>query len=462
MHVATVILAAGYGTRMKSKHPKVLHRLAGRSLVEWSVTAAESIGQQRPVVVVGHAREEVMATLGNRAEYAFQEEMLGTGHAVMQAAPLLQGEADAVVVLYGDMPLIQETTLRNLIEHFAHHVNDQNVAMTMLTIERDDPQGFGRVVRDETGAIQAIVEEADCTPEQLAIRELNPGVYCFRGDWLWEQLPKLTKSAKGEYYLTDLVGMATGQGLRVMGVPAPVEDVYGINDRVHLAVAGRVLRRRINEAHMRNGVTIEDPEATYIEADVIIGQDTTVLPGCRLLGRTQIGEDCLIGPHSLIEDSIIGDNCRVLYSVVEEARMDYGSEIGPFGHLRKGAHLGEHVHMGNFGEVKNSYLGPGVKMGHFSYVGDATVGKNVNISAGVITCNYDGVRKNRTQLDDDVFLGSDTMLVAPVHLGEGARTGAGSVVTHDVPPHTLVYGVPARPAPAQAPPSRPDDAKDGS
>lgn len=445
MTTAAVILAAGYGTRMKSKLPKVLHPLAGRPLVEWVVSTSESISDRRPVVVVGHGKEGVQELIGERAEYAEQKELLGTGHAVMQAAPYLRGQAEQVVVLYSDMPLLRAETLAGLLELFRQNQAEGRLAVAMLTITRDDPQGFGRVIRDGAGQIQAIVEEVDCSPEQKRIRELNPGIYCFNGEWLWENLSRLKKSPKGEFYLTDMVEIATRDGWRVVGMSAPVEDVYGINDRTHLSVAESVLRRRINAGHMRNGVTIIDPATTYIEATVQIGPDTVLHPGCHLRGNTTVGSGCEIGPNSQIIESVIGDDCRVLYSVLEYARMDRASEIGPFGHLRKGAHLGEEVHMGNFGEVKNSYLGPGTKMGHFSYVGDATVGRNVNISAGIITCNFDGKNKNHTELADDVFLGSDTLLVAPVSLGVGARTGAGSVVTRDVPAGALVYGVPARP-----------------
>lgn len=451
MNVAAIVLAAGYGTRMKSALPKVMHPIMGRPMVEWSTQAVASVSQLLPTVVVGHGRELLQELLGDRVQYVVQEEMLGTAHAVMQAESTLRGKSDAVTVTYGDMPLLQGTTLKALVEHFeefslSSQPNDQAPVIAMLTLERDDPQGFGRIVRDQAGNIQAIVEEVDCSDEQKLIRELNPGVYCFNADWLWENLHKIQVSAKGEYYLTDLVGIAISQGEVVRTVSAPPSDVEGINTRVHLAQATSVMRQRILEEKMLAGVTIIDPSTTYIEDTVSIGQDSVIYPGCVLQGRTVVGVQCTIGPNTQIVDSQIGNNCRVKYSVVGEAQMDDGSEIGPFGHLRSGAHLGENVHMGNFGEVKNSYLAPGTKMGHFSYIGDATVAENVNIGAGTITCNYDGVQKHKTEIGAGAFIGSDTLLVAPVTIGVDARTGAGSVVTRDVPPGTIAYGVPARPA----------------
>jgi bifunctional UDP-N-acetylglucosamine pyrophosphorylase/glucosamine-1-phosphate N-acetyltransferase len=317
-------------------------------------------------------------------------------------------------------------------------------ALAMLTVTREDPQAFGRVVRNDAGEIMAIVEEAYCTPQQRLIKELNPGVYCFDAEWLWESLPKIPLNTKGEYYLTDLVAIAVSQGRTILSQEAPFEEVNGINNRVQLANVTQLLQRRIIEAHMMNGVTFIEPNNTYVEDGVIIGADSVIWPGCLLQGRTQIGRHATIGPHSQIMDSVIGDGCRVTYSVVEEARMETHSEVGPFGHLRKGAHLAEGVHMGNFGEVKNSYLGPGVKMGHFSYLGDAQIGANANIGAGTITCNFDGEKKHKTVVGEGAFIGSDTLLVAPIEVGAGAHTGAGSVVTHDVAPNSLVYGVPAR------------------
>ncbi len=458
---ATVVLAAGYGTRMNSDSPKMMHPVMGRPMIDWAVRTAETVSQLRPVVVVGHRKELIQTLLGERVTYAEQAEMLGTAHAVMQAAPLLQGQANIVLVTYGDMPLLRSVTVQQLVDEFAGYwdtvnqaevpVDQQCPAIVMLTINRSDAQGFGRVVRNEAGEIQAIIEEVDCTPAQKAITELNPGIYCFDAEWLWSNLSDITLSAKGEYYLTDMIAIAVAQGRRVETLDAPLEDVDGINTRVHLAHATAVMRRRILEKHMLNGVTMIDPPSTYIEDTVTIGQDSVIWPGSILRGQTVIGCHAVIGPNAQIEDSTIGDGCRVTNSVVEQAQMDASSEIGPFGHLRKGAHLGEGVHMGNFGEVKNSYLAPGTKMGHFGYIGDAIVDRNVNIGAGTITCNFDGHTKNQTRIGEGAFIGSDTLLVAPVTIGAGAQTGAGSVVTRDVPADTLVYGMPAR-LPANAEP----------
>ena len=393
-------------------------------MVAWAVETAHAVSQQPPVVVVGHGRELVQAALAGQADFVIQEELLGTGHALLQAADRLRGTSDAVMVTYGDMPLLRVETLAALAARLeAERTLDPSVALAMLTITRDDAQGFGRIVRDVDGGVVRIVEEADCKPEQLLIRELNPGIYCFEAEWLWENLPRIPISRRGEYYLTDMVEIAVGQGRRVVTVDAPVEEVTGINTRVHLAEATEAMRRRILTRHMLAGVTMVDPATTTIEAEVQIGQDTTILPGVLLQGDTTVGEGSVIGPYSQVVNSRIGRQCRISFSVIEGALLEDRCEIGPFGHLRKGAHLAEGVHMGNFGEVKNSYLGPGVKMGHFSYMEDAQVGAGANIGAGTITCNYDGEHKYRTIIGDHAFLGSDTMLVAPVEIGRGRIQG---------------------------------------
>ena len=441
MSLSVVILAAGLGTRMKSALPKVLHPLAGRPMVLYGVETARALGAEAIVLVVGHGADQVRAVVGDGVLYAPQPEPLGTGHAVAQAAPLLRGRQGTTLVYYGDMPLLQPETLRRLAA--AHE--DTGATLTLLTLRADDPMGFGRILRDADGRVVGIVEDSVATPEQKRIRELNCGVYCFQSDWLWDNVAKLHKSPKGEFFLTDLVAIAVAQGRRVEAVSTDDADqMLGINDRTHLARAEAIVRRRIAQRHMLSGVTFVDPLSTYVDADVQIAPDTVLYPNTHLQGKTRIGSRCRIGPNTIVRDSIIGDDCKVEASVVEEAVLEDCVDIGPFAHLRKGAHLARGVHMGNFGEVKNSYLGPGAKMGHFSYLGDAEVGANVNIGAGTITCNFDGERKHKTIIEEGAFIGSDTMLVAPVRIGKGAKTGAGSVVTRDVPPGAVAYGVPAR------------------
>lgn len=442
MSLDVVILAAGQGTRMKSRLPKVLHSLGGRPFVLYSVEAATQASQRPPVLVVGHGSEQVREAVGEAARYVVQAEQLGTGHAVMQARTLLEGQGSYVIVCYADMPLLRHETLQRLL--VTQQANDG--PLSMLTVIADDPRGFGRIVRGEAGDVLAIVEEAVATPDQLAIRELNVGVYCYDADWLWQNLDRIpVTQPKGEYYITDLVEIAVQQGRRVQAIVADEPDeMLGINTRVHLAEAEAVLRRRIARDLMLSGVTLIDPASTYIQPSVTIGLDTVIQPNTVLEGNTVIGENCVIGPNAVIRSTQIGDYCTVFNSVLEYATLEDHVDIGPFGHLRKGAYLEEGVHMGNFGEVKNSRLHKGVKMGHFSYVGDGDIGEGTNIGAGTITCNYDGVNKHKTVTGKNVFIGSDTMLVAPVELGDGARTGAGSVVTRDVPAGGLVYGVPAR------------------
>ena len=441
MKTTVILLAAGQGTRMKSDLPKVLHPLAGRPMILHSLQVAKKVSEERPVVVIGHAAEQVRQAIGDMASCIIQDPQLGTGHAVQQAESLLHGKTDLALVFYADMPLFLPETLRQLVETQKNNVGP----VTILTVVADDPRGFGRVIRNPDGTVQAIVEETQATPEQLAVHELNVGAYCIAARWLWDVLPRLPLSPKGEYYLTDMVGLAVADGLKVqtLVLDDPVEAI-GINTRIHLAEAEAVLRQRINRAHMLAGVTFIDPQATYVDADVTIGCDTVVWPNVYLQGKTQIGGGCTIGPNAIIRDTVIGNRCEILASVLESAVLEDGVEMGPFARLRRGAHLAKGVHMGNFGEVKDSYLGPGVKMGHFSYVGDATIGEGTNIGAGTITCNYDGKKKYHTEIGKDVFIGSDTMLVAPVKIGDGARTGAGSVVTKDVPPDTLAVGIPAR------------------
>ncbi len=442
MKITPLLLAAGLGTRMKSQTPKVLHPLCGRPMLTYALEAVKAVSSEKPVVVIGHGAEAVREYLGESAVCVLQNPPLGTGHAVLQAEFLLRGASDLVLVAYADMPLLRPETLIRLVE-----TQQQNSGpVTILTVVADDPRGFGRVVRGADGSVQAIVEEAAASPEQLSIHELNVGAYCFRSDWLWEALHRIPVSKKGEYYLTDTVELAVQAGLAVQAVVTEDQDeIIGVNTRIHLAEAEAAMRKRINAAHMLAGVTIVNPAATYIQPGVTIGRDTLIWPNTYLEGKTVIGEGCEIGPETVVRDSTIGDHCKVFKSVAESAWLEEEVDIGPFAHLRKGARLCKGVHMGNFGEVKDSTLGPGTKMGHFSYIGNATIGANVNIGAGTITCNYDGVNKNPTEIGEGTFIGSDTMLVAPLKIGKRAKTGAGAVVTKNVPDETLVVGVPARP-----------------
>lgn len=441
MTIASIILAAGQGTRMRSKLPKVLHPVVGKPMVWYALQAVQPLVDLPPLIVVGHGADAVRDFVGHSAEFILQVEQLGTGHAVACAQSELEGKADTILVTFADMPLLRGETLAQLVA--LHQAGESPVTMTSFI--GDEARGFGRVVRNAAGHVIAIIEQADATPEQLAIREYNVSAYCFQADWLWEALAQIPMSPKGEYYLTDVVGLAVGQGYPVDSmILEDVTEGVGLNNRVHLATVEKLMRERINRKWMLAGVTFINPEATYIEPDVTIGQDTVIQPNTHLRGQTVIGEGCEIGPDTTVVDSQVGNRVHLLASVIEQAEIADDVTIGPYCHLRKGAILKEGVHLGNFAEVKDSCLGPGTKMGHFSYIGNATIGKNVNIGAGTITCNYDGEKKNPTEVGDDVFLGSDTMLVAPVKIGDRSITGAGAVVTKDVPQDTLVIGVPAR------------------
>jgi bifunctional UDP-N-acetylglucosamine pyrophosphorylase/glucosamine-1-phosphate N-acetyltransferase len=442
VNVRVILLAAGKGTRMRSRLPKLLHPLGGRAMILHAVDAATAVGVGQPLVVVGHGADALRSALGSRVEFIEQAEQLGTGHAVLQARSACEGQSDLVLVSNADLPLLTTATLIKLLDT----QQKNSGAFTMLILKQKEARGFGRIKRSRTGEVLAIIEEAEAAPEELAIDELNVGAYCFNSAWLWPTLQQLKPSPKKkEYYLTDLLELAAKAGEHIATVTLDDPDeAIGVNTRVHLAEAEAALRRRINQRWMLAGVTLIDPPSTFIEAGATIGQDTVVWPNTMLLGDTHIGEDCTIGPNTIIRDSRVGNACTVLSAVVETAIIESHVLIGPFAHLRSGAQLSDGVHMGNFGEVKNSTLGPGVKMGHFSYIGDATIGANVNIGAGTITANFDGQKKNATVIEEDVFIGSDTMLVAPLHIGKGARTGAGAVVTKDVAPNTVVVGVPAR------------------
>lgn len=455
---ATVVLAAGKGTRMRSALPKVLHELAGMPLLGHVLKTVEAIpttdsfasleghiSTHRPIVVLGHEAEQVEAVFGERCHYALQEEQLGTGHAVLAAYAAVQELnplPDTVLVCYGDMPLMRGEILASVLaEHYA-----ERASVTFLTAYTDGDSDFGRIVRDGSGRVKEIVEVKRASEEQKRIREVNSGVYCFERAWLWKALRELPRNVGGEYYLTDLIAVAGSEGRTIATVAGLLDETLGVNNRVQLAEAERILRHRVLEQHMYAGVTIVDPATTYIDDGVRIGCDTVILPGTMITGNTTIGSDCRIGPGSVIEDSRIGERCVIRNSVVEGATLEEGASMGPFSHCRPGAHLGRNVRIGNFGEVKNAHIGEGTDMHHFSYIGDATVGKGANISAGVITSNYNGLtrQKYHTTVGDGAFIGCDTVFVAPVSVGEHAMTGASALVNRDVPPNTLVVGVPAR------------------
>lgn len=445
MTTASIILAAGHGKRMKSALPKVLHPLLGEPLILHAMAPIAHLSDLPPVVVVGHGAEEVTKVISEamrgRVEFALQAEQLGTGHAVSQTRALLLGKASLITVTFGDMPFLTEQTISRVIEL---HKGSAAV-LTLASVVGDVPRGFGRVIRDEQGKVKEIVEEAVATPEQLKVREYNISAWCFDADWLWESLPKIQVSAKGEFYLTDLVAIAAAEGRTVeaLQLEDPTEGL-GINTRVDLADCEAAMRQRVNRHWMLEGVTILDSATTVVESSVTIGADTILHGGTALRGKTSIGQNCEIGPDTTLFNTSVGDESVISYSVAEGATIGSHVSMGPFCHLRKGAVLCDRVHLGNFGEVKDSTLDEGVKMGHFSYIGNAKIGSNVNIGAGTITCNFDGIHKNVTEIGEDTFIGSDTMLVAPLKIGKRSKTGAGSVVTHDIPDDTVVWGVPAR------------------
>lgn len=430
-----VILAAGQGTRMKSKLPKVLHPVCGRSMLGYSVLRAQEMGAQKIVVVTGHGAEKVeQAFAGSGVVFARQDKQLGTAHAFLQAVPHLSGASD-VLVLYGDTPLIRLDTLQNMQQ--AHQ--SSGAGMTVLTAELLDATGYGRIVRGPDGTVERIVEEKAASAEEKQIREFNSGVYIFNAKGL-ELASKIGLSQPAnEYYLTDILELYRQDGATVEAFKIQdASELSGSNDRVQLAEADLVMRRRINEQHMRGGVTLVDPESTYIEDTVKIGRDTLIEPGVLLKGETVIGEDVRIGAYSVVQDSLVQDGVTIKsHTVLEGAEVHSGADAGPFARLRPGAVLEKDVHVGNFVEVKNARMLEGAKAGHLSYLGDATVGREVNVGAGTITANYNGIDKNHTVIGDGAFIGSNSVLVAPIEVGKGAMIAAGSVVTQEVPDGAL-------------------------
>jgi bifunctional UDP-N-acetylglucosamine pyrophosphorylase/glucosamine-1-phosphate N-acetyltransferase len=430
-----VILAAGEGKRMRSRHPKVLHRLCGRPLVGYPLRIARALAD-RIVLVVGRDADGVRRAAGAGVEFVEQTERLGTGHALLQARAVCGN--GPIVVLPGDSPLLSEATLTRLIQHHAK----TGAAATLLTATVERPAGYGRVLR-QRGRVQGIVEDRDATDDQKKIREINTSVYCFDPRPLWSALAKVGASnEQGEYYLTDVVAIIAKAGARVEAVTtADPAEVLGVNDRKQLAALAALQRHRILDRLMTEGVTIVDPATTYVDDTVSIGPDTVIHPNVTLEGETGLGAECVVGAGSQIAASRLGDRVTVKpYCVLTEAVVEDGATLGPFCHLRPASHVGPKAKIGNFVELKKSRIGRGAKVPHLSYVGDAIVGEDVNIGAGTITCNYDGVDKHRTVIGDAAFIGTNSSLVAPLTIGEGAYVGAGSVITKDVPPGALAVG----------------------
>lgn len=434
MSTTALILAAGEGTRMNSETPKVAHRILGVPMVRLVVEAARSAGCDRVVAVTGHKADAVEALIEG-VTCVRQDRQLGTGHAVMCAREALDPASGSLVVLSGDTPLMTAETIAGLI---AMRESSGSVA-AVLTALVPDPTGYGRIIRDRDGEVEAIVEEKDCTPEQRRVNEVNTGTYCFDAAVLFAHLDRLTTAnAQGEYYLTDMVRLFSEEGMTVAAVQTdePLETL-GVNSRVQLAEASAIMQARINRRHMLAGVTMTDPSMVWIGPDVEIGRDVEILPMTFLMGATRIGDGALLGPNTRITDATIDAGATVDSSVVLEAAVGPGAYVGPVAYLRPGTVLEASAKAGTCVEIKNSVVGEGSKVPHLSYIGDATIGRNVNVGAGTITCNYDGAHKHATVIGDGAFIGSDTMLVAPVRVGEGAITGAGSAITRDVPPDSL-------------------------
>ena len=436
--MVAVILAAGKGTRMKSALPKVLHAVGGRPMLRHVMTAAEQAGAKRTIVVVGFGGDQVQAKIGAAAEYVLQAEQLGTGHAMMQVQPVLAGFSGTILLLCGDTPLLTDKTLLALVA--AHQ--QSGAAATVLTAMPADATGYGRILRNESGQVLGIVEQKDATPEQKKIGEINTGIYCFEAAPLFAALAGLTcNNAQKEYYLTDVLAILAQAGQQVGAVEvADFQETLGINSRLQLAEAEKILRQRKLVELMDSGVTVMDPASTFVDASVSVGEDTVLYPFTWLEGETTIGRDCRIGPNSRISDSQLGDAVTLHFSYAHECKIAGGVSVGPYVHLRPDTELSAGVKVGNFVEIKNSRVGVGSKLPHLSYIGDADIGSGVNIGCGTITVNYDGKKKHRTVVGDTAFVGCNSNLVAPVSVGSGAYIAAGSTITKDVPDGALGVG----------------------
>ncbi|MGP3746885.1 bifunctional UDP-N-acetylglucosamine diphosphorylase/glucosamine-1-phosphate N-acetyltransferase GlmU [Bacillus sp. 3A_MP1] len=430
-----VVLAAGQGTRMKSKLYKVLHPVCGKPMVEHVVDEALKLSLSKLVTIVGHGAEEVKKQLGDKSEYALQAEQLGTAHAVKQAQPFLADEKGVTIVICGDTPLLTAETMEEMLKEHTQ----REAKATILTAVAVDPTGYGRIIRSQNGAVQKIVEHKDASEEERLVTEINTGTYCFDNEALFRAIDQVSNdNAQGEYYLPDVIEILKNEGETVAAYQTGnFQETLGVNDRVALSQAEQFMKERINKRHMQNGVTLIDPMNTYISPDAVIGSDTVIYPGTVIKGEVQIGEDTIIGPHTEIMNSSIGSRTVIKQSVVNHSKVGNDVNIGPFAHIRPDSVIGNEVKIGNFVEIKKTQFGDRSKASHLSYVGDAEVGTDVNLGCGSITVNYDGKNKYLTKIEDGAFIGCNSNLVAPVTVGEGAYVAAGSTVTEDVPGKAL-------------------------
>ncbi|TFB21039.1 bifunctional UDP-N-acetylglucosamine diphosphorylase/glucosamine-1-phosphate N-acetyltransferase GlmU [Filobacillus milosensis] len=430
-----VVLAAGKGTRMKSKLYKVLHPVCGKPMVEHVVDQLTDLNLSEIITIIGFGSDLVKEQLGSRTKYVLQEEQLGTGHAVQMAEPYLKDKKGTTIVVCGDTPLLTGETLKELMDF---HENEQ-AQVSVLTSKLDDPSGYGRVIRNDDNEVEKIVEHKDANNDELKVNEINTGVYCFDNELLFDALDLVSNdNSQGEYYLPDVLSIAKERSQKVVAYTTPnFEETLGVNDRVALSKAEKIMQQRINEHHMRQGVSIIDVDNTYIGPDVIIGSDVIIEPGCKISGKTTIKDESTIGPNSEIMDSYIGESTVIKQSVVTESKVGQSVNIGPFAHIRPASDVGDHVKIGNFVEVKKSQIDSNSKVSHLSYIGDAEVGKDANIGCGTITVNYDGKNKYKTIIEDEAFIGCNSNLVAPVTVKKGAYVAAGSTITKDVPEKAL-------------------------
>lgn len=434
-NLSAIILAAGEGKRMKSKKSKVLHKVCGKALVQWVCDAVQEADIHTSVLVVGHKAEQVMAYMQGKVEFALQQEQLGTGHAVMQAEPMIKEKQGYVIILNGDTPLIKGETIKTALDF---HIRNHNVA-TIITTELEDATGYGRIVRDSGGNVMKIVEHKDASENERAIKEINSGLYCFTVSHLLNSLSKLdNNNSQGEYYLTDTIEILMKENLKVGAIKVgDSTELIGVNNRLQLSQAESIMRERILNRFMEQGVTVIDSSNTYIADDVQIGMDTIIYPGCIIENGTSIGENCIIGPNARLNSSTIGNNVEIADSVVLESSVNDGTHVGPFAYLRPGSKIGKDVKIGDFVEVKNSQIDDYTKVSHLTYIGDADVGKNVNFGCGTVVVNYDGEKKHRTVIGDQAFVGCNTNLVSPVTVNKNAYIAAGSTITDEVPENAL-------------------------